>query len=277
MSNIQKEISQLENWLNSLPLNAQSTHEDNYNKNNISDEIKMYMNNISIDIHTINAKLNYQEEILNNINDRLQLLENVKSLQVNEPWIDNNIMPLQNEFDDIDNNSETLYEIHKENESCCDNMSVKTPEIVPNIPDDISCIPDIQDNDTVSHKNEIIEPETVEEQEEDQEEEQEVEQQEEEEQEEEVEQEEQEVEQEEQKVEQEVEQEEQEVEHEEEQEEEEEEGIELEEITYKDKTYFMDDEKFVYANNDGEPSENPIGYWKEATQSIAFYKVKSTA
>jgi hypothetical protein len=55
----------------------------------------------------------------------------------------------------------------------------------------------------------------------------------------------------------------------------EEEGEELEEITYKDVTYAKDGEGFIYAiDEDGAPSDNPIGYWKEKTQSIAFYKTK---
>jgi hypothetical protein len=53
-----------------------------------------------------------------------------------------------------------------------------------------------------------------------------------------------------------------------------EEGIEIEEIEYKGIRYYKDNENFIYAvNEDDEPSENPVGYWKVKTQTIAFYKV----
>jgi len=57
-----------------------------------------------------------------------------------------------------------------------------------------------------------------------------------------------------------------------EEEEEEEEGVELEEITYNGNTYYKDPEKFIYSIINGELSENPVGYWKERAQIIAFYK-----
>ena len=47
------------------------------------------------------------------------------------------------------------------------------------------------------------------------------------------------------------------------------------EIEYKGITYYKDSENFIYSVNDeGEPSENPVGYWKESTETIAFYKKK---
>jgi len=62
---------------------------------------------------------------------------------------------------------------------------------------------------------------------------------------------------------------------EEEEEEEDEEGLELEELTYKGVKYYMDGEGFIYTIDDEEqPSENPVGYWKGNTKSIAFYKTK---
>ncbi len=55
-------------------------------------------------------------------------------------------------------------------------------------------------------------------------------------------------------------------------EEEEEEGIELEELEFNGITYYKDNDGFIYSVINDEPSESPIGYWKEKTQSIAFYK-----
>jgi hypothetical protein len=58
-------------------------------------------------------------------------------------------------------------------------------------------------------------------------------------------------------------------------EESEEEGVELEEITYQGKVFYRDPEQFVYTVNDeGEVSEEPVGYWKEKTKTIAFYNKK---
>ena len=51
---------------------------------------------------------------------------------------------------------------------------------------------------------------------------------------------------------------------------EEEEGIDCEEITYNGETYLKDPEGFIYKPDD----DTPIGYWKEKTNSIAFYKTK---
>jgi hypothetical protein len=52
--------------------------------------------------------------------------------------------------------------------------------------------------------------------------------------------------------------------------EEEEEGEEVEEITYNGETYYKDADGFIYKPDD----DTPIGYWKEKTQSIAFYRLK---
>jgi len=55
----------------------------------------------------------------------------------------------------------------------------------------------------------------------------------------------------------------------------EEEEEELEEITYLAKKYYKNNEGFIYGIDEDEQStENPIGYWKEKTKTIAFYKTK---
>jgi hypothetical protein len=60
-----------------------------------------------------------------------------------------------------------------------------------------------------------------------------------------------------------------------EEEEEEEEGVELEEITYKEQSYYKDGEGFIYGiDEEGQPTDQPIGIWKEKTQSVAFYRLK---
>ena len=83
------------------------------------------------------------------------------------------------------------------------------------------------------------------------------------------------VEEEEEVVEEEEEEEVEEVEEEVVEEEVEEEEEELEEITYLAKKYYKNNEGFIYGiDEDEQPTENPIGYWKEKTKTIAFYKTK---
>ena len=55
--------------------------------------------------------------------------------------------------------------------------------------------------------------------------------------------------------------------------EEEEEDASLETIEYKGIAYYKDSEGFIYRiDEDEQPSDTAIGYWKEKTQTIAFYK-----
>ncbi len=346
MTNIHNEVNQLEHWLISLPDDSTNPDVTNANNANVhanddnnNAHIKIALSSISncnmkVDniitvlnglVHQVNS---YRAEI-HDLNTRIHVLESMRHVNVNvdpmwsdlgnnmndmnvqndyDPWVDSNT-DLQNDIlntamDDI---SEPIYCINKESESSTIVTVIKTPEIIPNIPDDLSAIPDIEDDhldldaeeQEEEGESEEVEGEVEVEQEEDKETEEvegevEVEQEEGEETEEveEEETEEVEVEQEEETVEVEGEEETEEVEQkqeeetqeveveeeeeeEEEQEEEEEEGIELEEIEYNGKTYYKDGEGFIYSVIDGEPSENPVGYWKEKTQSIAFYKTKN--
>ncbi len=315
MSNIHKEIGQLEYWLNNLPNEtpASSPHIPFPNQT-VNPDYVNDMSNLHRVIDRLSDQLCNQHLTLNNILERLDTLEGFKhrerevfinqSSNQTDPWLDNICEPLRNEVVsniDNDNKSDTLYNIYTNNLST--ESSLITPTIIPNLSDDKSIVPDIEsdleDEDNTTHKLEQVRQEVEVEQEEqeeveleqekqEEEEEEEVEaeqekqeevEQEEEEQEEEVEEEqEEEVEQTEEEQEEEVEQEEVEQEEEEEveqEEEEEEEGIELEEIEQNGKKYYKDSEGFIYSiTHDEQPSENPIGYWKEKTQTIAFYKLK---
>ena len=59
-------------------------------------------------------------------------------------------------------------------------------------------------------------------------------------------------------------------------EDEEEGGVELEEVTYKGKSYYKDPaEGFIYGiDEEGQPTDQPIGVWKEKSQSISFYRTQ---
>ena len=63
---------------------------------------------------------------------------------------------------------------------------------------------------------------------------------------------------------------------EDEEEDEEEGGVELEEVTYKGKSYYKDPaEGFIYGiDEEGQPTDQPIGVWKEKSQSISFYRTQ---
>ena len=304
ISNVQKELSQLEHWLQILPDEHSVTNSSKATcvtlptvASETNDSIHTSIAAISNNLNNLIQTSNKHQQMIDYLTSRMQNIENTRTICRNaDPWVDNNSIPLLNEIVNLndltenssenDTESNCIYCVHKQDddsESDSDVASVhpllKTPEIHPNIPDDASDVPDIDEelntetecitassviNDTtqpdevknISHNNSTVTLQentavnTVEQQE-------------------------QQEQQEEQGQEQEQEQQgEQEEIEEEEEEEEEEEGLELEEIEFKGIKYYKDGEGFIYSIIDDEPSENPIGYWKEKTQSIAFYKTK---
>jgi hypothetical protein len=317
MANIQKEISQLEHWLNNLP-------EDESSSSSSSDtsELTSRLNKLENDLIINKIAFRNQELVMNNILSRIDALEGFhdsakkvfinENDQVKDPWVDNICEPLQNEIIDnnSDNSSDSLYRVGPQVQQPTQTSStVSTPSIIPDIPEDKSIPPEIESdsedapaitNTNISKLESLIKKVEVEEEEVEEEEveeevgekeveeevgEKEVEEEEVEEEEveeevgekevEEEEVEEEEVEEEEVEEEEVEEEEVEEEEVEEEEVEEEEEGIELEKIQYKTNTYYKDSEGFIYSiDEDEQPSENPIGYWKEKTQTIAFYKTK---
>lgn len=294
ISNVQKELSQLEHWLQILPDEHSVTNSSKTTcvtlptvTSETNDSIHTSIAAISNNLNNLIQTTNKHQQMIDYLTSRMQNIENTRTICRNaDPWVDNNSIPLLNEIVNLndltenssenDTESNCIYCVHKQDddsESESDVASVhpllKTPEIHPNIPDDASDVPDIDEelntetecittssvvNDTtqpdevkhISHNNDTLTQQentavtvvnTVEQQEEQEE-----------------------------VKEEEVE--------EEEVEEEEEEGLELEEIEFKGIKYYKDGEGFIYSIIDDEPSENPIGYWKEKTQSIAFYKTK---
>ncbi len=263
MSNIQKEVSQLEHWLNNLQEDGSTPSYHHQEEAEVPSLHRV--------IDRLADQLGNQQHTLNNILERLDHLEGFTKLerevfinenQSNDPWLDNNCVPLENEIvANEDNISEPLY---VKRMSVSTESSVATPSIIPDVPEDKSIPPEIHSE--VQSTTEEVEQEEEEEveQKEQEEEEEEEEKQEEEEQEEEEEEEEKQEEEEQEEEEQEV-----------EVEQEEEEGLELEEIEFKGVKYYKDAENFVYSiDEDEQPSENPIGFWKEKAQVVAFYKTK---
>ena len=259
MTNIHKEISQLEHWLNHLPEQpVPSGPED--------------VTTLHQKIDELSKQIELQQITLNHLSDQLAFMESTRQIHIDDsPWLDGRTVPLSNEVmegeDDISDLqgdiSDLYYTFHKQPTF----DSVSTVSTVPTVPvansspvDDVplpKAVPVLRavPMPSTTHPVEKAQPPTS----------QEVAAEEAEEAEEEVEEE----------AEEEVEVEEEEVEVEEEEAEEEvEEEVEVEEITYKNKKYYKNSEGFIYAiEEDEQPSENPVGYWKEKTNSIAFYKL----
>ena len=248
MSSIQKELEQLEKWLGgSLPRPEPSPSTDS----------------LLTAVERLSKQFEVQQHALNHIVDRLDILEGMRNEPCymdlhDDPWLDHSPTQLQNEIIDP---IEPVYHICK-TETLFEPVSrpVAQPVVLPSVVEQPVVLPHVVEQ-PVAEQQEEHEEEEEEEEEAQQEEEPKKEQEQQEQQEEEEEEEEQ----------QEEEQQEEEQQEEEQQEEEEDEGVEL--LEYKGVSYYKDSEGFIYSiEEDEQPSEIAIGYWKEKTNSIAFYK-----
>jgi hypothetical protein len=298
MTTIQREINQLEHWLNHLPDQGASDVPNLTTCPPMND-----ISHLSTLMNRLSEQITIQQHTLTNISDRLLILENLRQVHIDDsidkmddPWIDNHLVPLSNEIIGDDCISETMYTFNKELTESVPTGNVCEAEIptsekqnelelapVPVEPMTEQPVPaesEVKKEEHVEEVQEVEEEveveEVVEEEVEEVEEVVEVVEEEEEVVEEEVEEVEEEVEEVEEEVEEvEEEVEEEEVEEEVVEEEVEEEEEELEEITYLAKKYYKNNEGFIYGiDEDEQPTENPIGYWKEKTKTIAFYKTK---
>ena len=234
MTNIQKELSHLQHWLTSLPQGQEESS-----------------------VHQLLEKLSKQYEVqqhaLNHIVDRLDMLEDAREIHVEEsPWLDES--PMENTvvspFD---------YTIHKSSAeqdmtapsvlpsvapsaipsvvpSVAPVVPSAIPSVTPVVPSAVpSAVPLVAPSDVPSNKEEHHQEEYLT------------------------------------------------VPHvvaailqstPVEEESEEDNGVELEELTYKGITYYKDSsEGFIYGmDEDGQPTEQPIGIWKEKSKSISFYR-----
>ena len=224
MSNVQKEFSQLEHWLNSLPhCEASSTSYDRMEKM----------------IMKLSKQFEVQQMALNHIVDRLDILEGTREIN-DDPWLDDST-GLENTIID------PMYVIHKdvaevpvvpavvpEVPAVVPEVPAVVPAVVPEVPAVPAVVPAVVPEvpaviPAVVPEVPAVVPAVVPE------------------------------------VPAVV----------EEEEEEEEDGVELSEITYKDITYYKDSDGFVYGiDEESQPTDQPIGLWKEKTQSIAFYRLK---
>jgi chemotaxis protein histidine kinase CheA len=248
MSSIQKELEQLEKWLGgSLPRPEPSPSTDS----------------LLTAVERLSKQFEVQQHALNHIVDRLDILEGMRNEPCymdlhDDPWLDHSPTQLQNEIIDP---IEPVYHI-------CKTETLFEPVSRP-VTEQHVVLPHVVEQNVVKQlvaEQPVAEQHAEEEQDEDEDEEEEQ-QVEEEEQKKEQEQQEQQEEEEEQQEEEQQEEEQE----EEEQQEEEDEGVEL--LEYKGVSYYKDSEGFIYSiEEDEQPSEIAIGYWKEKTNSIAFYK-----
>jgi hypothetical protein len=233
MLNIQKELRQLEHWLNTLPESAPST--------TVSTNPDMVST-----LEKLSKQYDVQQHALNHIVDRLDILEEMREIQVNQdeektdPWLDSSSTYLENTIVDP---LEPIYLVRKEAELF---QPILTPSAVA-----LSSILHTIVKQAPKEEPQEKKEEPQEKQEEPQEEPQEKPQE---------------------KKEEEL-QEKKEEPQEQPQEEQEEDGIELAEVTYKGKSYYKDPEGFIYGiDEEGQPTEQPIGVWKEKSSSVAFYR-----
>jgi chemotaxis protein histidine kinase CheA len=214
-------------------------------------------------VERLSKQFEVQQHALNHIVDRLDILEGMRNEPCymdlhDDPWLDHSPTQLQNEIIDP---IEPVYHI-------CKTETLFEPVSRP-VTEQHVVLPHVVEQNVVKQlvaEQPVAEQHAEEEQDEDEDEEEEQ-QVEEEEQKKEQEQQEQQEEEEEQQEEEQQEEEQE----EEEQQEEEDEGVEL--LEYKGVSYYKDSEGFIYSiEEDEQPSEIAIGYWKEKTNSIAFYK-----
>jgi hypothetical protein len=267
LTNVQKEFRQLEHWLNSLHPSEPS--QPSALSSHSNDRLEATLRDISSSISQLTKQYEVQQLALHHIVDRLDILEGARDIQIDDnddPWlIDSTGACLENT---IIEPVESVYVIHKEENGADSHTPVmtKTPPSSPSTASlSVSSIPVVELVEEVQEVVQKVEPlnevepvckvEPVREVKADTK-----------------------VIEKEEVVEEEVEEEEQEQEQEQEEEEEveeEEEGVELEEITYKETVYYKDGEGFIYGiDEDSQPTDQPIGVWKEKSQSVAFYRLK---
>ena len=258
LTNVQKEFRQLEHWLNSL---HPSTVEQSAPANLSNDRMEATLRDISSSISQLSKQYEVQQLALHHIVDRLDILEGARDIQIDDnddPWLfDSTSSCLENT---IVEPVESVYVIHKEDSQTpvMTNTPPSSPSATSLATSSVPHIELVQEATSEVEPVTVVEPvrklepvkevEALPEVEEEQEEAEEEEEEEEEEAEEEA---------------------------EEEEEEAEEEGVELEEITYKEQSYYKDGEGFIYGiDEEGQPTDQPIGIWKEKSQSVAFYRLK---
>ena len=274
MSNVSRDMKQLEHWLGSLASSAtvpSSTHVPSSTtvpsevSSTTSDDIvrsfhaqQKLLDQLNETVQQFTTTLHAQQHAIHHLTDRIQILEESRS--VPETWMDPALVQEEEA-------EETIYIVRKTEEPAFQETRIESSGIWKR---------EIQEEDVQEEVHEQVHEQVQQEQvqEQEQEEEEEVQ----EEQEEEVQEEQEEEVQEEEVPVKQVSAEKLaekivEVPMTQEVQEEEEEGMELEVITFQGVSYYKDEEGFIYSiDEDEQPSEKAIGYWKKKAQAIAFYR-----
>ena len=270
MSNVNKEFRQLEHWLNTLEtkqalgsIPSMSSiapfEEFELRLKAMMGNLEPTLNDLSSKMEQMTKQFDVQQLTIHHLMDRLEVLENTRGLQVHEMDINSINEECQNPWDDTTTGLENeiiedpvFVMVHKESDN--EDTSLPSTLVIEESPHNavipVTPIQPVKEADVVEPVEEVKpaipatpNEEPVEEPVEEEEEEEEP------------------VEEGEEPVE------------EEPVEEEEDEGVELTEITFNQKTYYKDAENFVYGIDDeGQPTDNPVGVWKEKSQSVVFYK-----
>jgi hypothetical protein len=277
MTNIHREFSQLEHWLNSLeytknmknvPTSTESRSEPNNDIKQTIEQLTKTSSELVSSLEKLTERFDAQQMALIHIVNRLDILEGSRDIHLDEPnpWSDSGTF--ENE---IIEPTDTIY-VHKEDDTPMESTISVEPEVQPPVvqaqplvvqaqppvvqaqPPVVQAQPPVvqaqppaaKPVEPVSAPVVVAPVEPVKPAEPVAQEEEEVE-----------------------------EQEEQEEEQEEQEEAEEDEDEELIETPFKGKTYYRTTEDFVYGMDDeGNLTEQPIGIWKEKTQTISFYRLK---
>jgi len=294
MANVQKEISQLEHWLinlsdeNESPRECMCSHKKMDTSNEYSKPSQNDIQNIYKSLENLSTMLSAQQVTIGHLVNRMEMIEDIKEVHIREQvdesdnvddvWINEPSSIQQNEIV-YDTLPEITYHVNKKDQveaEAEDNPPMDTIQDSTNKDVSVPCETIV--NSPVEKEELVVNQpvekekdteEVVEEEKEDEVVEEVVEEEEVVKVEKEVEEVEDEkvVEVEDEKVVEEVE--------EEEEEEEEEEGVELEEIEFNGVSYYKDPDNLVYTiDEEGQPSEMAVGYWKEKSQSVVFYKTK---
>jgi hypothetical protein len=238
MLNIQKELRQLEHWLNTLP--AESTPSTTPSLVNPD-------NTVLSTLEKLSKQYEVQQHALNHIVDRLDMLEEEREAhhvqhtnheEKTDPWLDASSSYLENTIVDP---LEPIYLVRKETEIIQPVLTPSAAALSSILHTQTIAPPEHKEETPEAHQSEPKEDEEPHEEPKEDEEPQEEEPHEE--------------------------------EPKEEEEPQEEDGVELAEVTFKGKTYYKDPEGFIYGiDEEGQPTEQPIGIWKEKTSSVAFYR-----
>ena len=240
MSNVTRDMKQLEHWLTSLSMTAPSVPSEVSSAT--SDDIvrslhdqQELLNQLKDTVRHFTTTLEAQQHTIHHLTDRIQILEESREPCAQETWMDPALVEeeevpiyivrkteeLAQEAQEEQEEAPAKQEEQEEAQEDSVEVSAKKEEAPVEVPVKKEEAPMKQESVEVPVKQEPAKQDPVEEEEE----------------------------------------------------EEEEEGMELEVIVFQGVSYYKDEEGFIYSiEEDEQPSEKAVGYWKKKAQAVAFYR-----